>query len=31
MAKITEVMRRAGTLAPGAGWQRRVDLSFLPA
>jgi NitT/TauT family transport system substrate-binding protein len=30
MAKVIEVMRRAGTLSEGADWQRRIDLSFLP-
>jgi NitT/TauT family transport system substrate-binding protein len=32
MAKVVDVMRRAGTLPDGrsAGWRTRIDLSFLP-
>jgi len=30
MAKVVEVMRRAGTLSEAADWQHRIDLSFLP-
>jgi ABC-type nitrate/sulfonate/bicarbonate transport system substrate-binding protein len=30
MARVVEVMRRAGTLPEGADWQHRIDLSFLP-
>jgi NitT/TauT family transport system substrate-binding protein len=30
MAKVVEVMRRAGTLPGNANWRARIDLSFLP-
>jgi hypothetical protein len=30
MAKVIEVMHRAGTLAEDADWQQQVDLSYLP-